>query len=458
MKLLIYIVGSLLLLSCKPAYDLQITHANIFDTKKGIVLENKTILINADTIVAVVESNKSVKAKKTINASGKLVTPGIIDTHIHPMHFFGDYDEAPTYLAEDSLPYLRKKFSDNYLPYGVTTVMIMGQPETWLKPILTWSTHPLPKFTNIYTTGGALISKEERKTYIGHISVESPMAARQKVLDYYKMGIRHVKLYWRLRRPEFEAAYKTADSLEMQVYGHIDNGIMSMDTTLAIGLNNYEHLFTIMHSIAFSQEEEKKFVVGLEAVYGKGMLDSIPFLEGIMNEARFIVDNKSEALDSLLTRLTKERATFSSTIHLFADKFGLTYFADPNNKLAAQISKNKMQHNKDNFKAFMQIVKKVQEKGIKLRIGTDVPNGGKAVLSEQLLLSEYGFSIASIIEISTINGAMSLKMENKYGSLEKGKKADLIIYEKSPFEDYKNFLSSRIIVKDGVILTNPASK
>jgi imidazolonepropionase-like amidohydrolase len=261
-----------------------------------------------------------------------------------------------------------------------------------------------------------------------------------------------------LRRPEFEAAYKTADSLGMQVYGHIDNGIMNMDTTIAIGLKKYEHVFTIMHSIAFSEEDDKKFVGELEAVYGKGRLDSIHFLEGFINEARFIVENKSAALDSLLTRLAKGGATFSSTIHLGAEKFGLTYFANPDNKPDSGLSKERMQHIKDNFKAFMQIVKKVQDKGIKLRIGTDVPNGGKAALSEQLLFAEYGFSISSIIQISTINGAIALNLETKYGSIEKGKKADLIIYDKSPFDNYRNFLSSRTIVKDGVVLINTVSK
>jgi imidazolonepropionase-like amidohydrolase len=59
-------------------------------------------------------------------------------------------------------------------------------------------------------------------------------------------------------------------------------------------------------------------------------------------------------------------------------------------------------------KTFMLLAKKVQDKGIKIRNGTDCPNGGKAALSEQVLLAQYGFSISSIIQISTINGATAL--------------------------------------------------
>ena len=451
MKLLTLILPLLIsLTSCgqTKSYDLAIKNATVFESKSGTLSKNQTILIKAGIIISVTESKKEFSATKTIDAKGKLVTPGFIDTHIHPTDVFGDYNAAPEYLPKDSLLFYRKKLSDTYLPYGVTTAMIMGQPEKWLQPILSWTNNSLPNYLNIYTVGGALISKESRKPYISHITVESPLAAKQKVLEYYNLGIRHIKLYWRLRKPEFEAAFKTADSLGMKAYGHIDQNVMFMDTTLDIGLRNYEHILTLDNSVLHFQNDGKDFSLQMQKYYAP-TTSNFPVVR--LEMFRFIHDNKKAAMDSLIDKLSKSNVTFSTTIHLMAEQFGLTYFS---NTTDTSLSKEQTARCRENFKIFMDYAKQLFNKGIKLRIGTDCANGGKAIISEQLLLSENGFSISAILQISTINGATALGLDTQYGSIEKGKKADILVWDKSPFDDYKNFLAPKTIIKDGVVLRN----
>ena len=451
MKLLTFLLPLLIALtSCgqTKSYDLAIKNATVFDSKTGTLSLNQTILIKAGIILKVTENQKNYSAIKTIDAKGKLITPGFIDTHIHPTDVFGDYNAAPEYLAKDSLLIYRKKLSDTYLSYGVTTAMIMGQPEKWLPPILSWTSNPLPNYLDIYTVGGALISKESRKPYVNHITVENPLAAKQKVLEYYKLGIRHIKLYWRLRKPEFEAAFKTADSLGMKVYGHIDQNVMFIDTTLDIGLRNYEHILTLDNSVLHFQNDGKEFSLEMQKYYGS-TTTNFPLVR--LEMFRFIHDKKQSAMDSLTSKLSKNNATFSTTIHLMAEQFGLTYFF---NKTDTSLSKEQINRCRENFKIFMGYAKQLFDKGIKLRIGTDCENGGKAIISEQLLLAENGFSIPAILQISTINGATALGLDNKYGSIEKGKKADLLIWDKTPFDDYKNFLAQKTIIKDGVVFKN----
>lgn len=104
-------------------------------------------------------------------------------------------------------------------------------------------------YPDIYISGGAFISDEERDPYLGNVEVGNPEAARGKVQDYYDAGIRYLKFYWRLQYPEFEAAFRKATELDMNVAGHIDQNVISIDKTLDLGLRHYEHVHTLAMSI-----------------------------------------------------------------------------------------------------------------------------------------------------------------------------------------------------------------
>jgi imidazolonepropionase-like amidohydrolase len=102
----------------------------------------------------------------------------------------------------------------------------------------------------------------------------------------------------------------------------------------------------------------------------------------------------------------------------------------------------------------MTYTKKLHDAGVKLTIGTDCPSGGKAALSEMILLEEAGVPIADILQIATLNGAQAINLDDKYGTISTGKKANIVLFEKSPFKNPKNFLSEKVIIKDGILYAN----
>lgn len=438
--------------ACQTAkkYDLIIQNAKILDVKTGRFLDNSSILISNGKIEAITD-NINHKAIKTIDAKGKLVTPSFIDPHIHPTDVFGDYEKAPKTLPKDSLKILRKKLSDEYLPYGTTIVMTMGQPENWLNDLLSWQKNPERNYVDFIVGGGALISKDNRKPYIGHTEVITPEKARQKLLEYHSLGISHIKLYHRLKEPEFSTTIKIADSLRIKPYGHIGDfspEYLTIPQTLEKGLKNYEHVALIPNSIITSDEDWTKLETQFKNNFGELNSES-KLIEFFLEQFRFIKENKETEMQSFIKLLKQNDATFSTTLHRLYEQFEPTFFTQ---RKDISLTTKQIERCKENFAIMMNYVKQMHDTGIEIRLGSDMPNGGKVNLSELIILSKYGVETAEIFKIASYNGAKAISIENETGSIEQGKKANFIIWSENPFNNYDNFISPKIIFKDGKIV------
>lgn len=453
MKFKIFFLPILLLslFSCSDnvQYDLVIKNATVLIVETGEKKEQQNILMKDGKIVKITDQ-QNFKFKQEIDALGKLVTPGFIDTHIHPTDVFGDYAEAPLYIPKDSVDHYRQKLSKEYLPYGITTALMMGHPENWLDDIIQWKDGD-SLYTDFLTCGGALISKEEREPYIGHLTLESESLAKDKVIKYHNKGLQHIKVYHRLREPEFSAVIKTADSLNMKVYGHIgdfDPKRFSIQQTLEKGLKNYEHIATLPYSIIRTESEWEKFDTHFESLFGRAnTIEKVlmMFLEAF----RYIDENKSNEVNELIQQLAQNNTTFSTTLGFIHQQFASShYFPLSKNSL----SEEQIKRSKENFGIMMRYLKRMSESGIPIRIATDSKFGGKTLLTELKILSEYGFSTEEIFKIATLNGAQAIGLDKEIGSIEKEKIANLIIWEKSPLDNSENFFSKKTIIKNGTRL------
>jgi len=443
-----------MLFSCNEPkhYDLAITNVKVFNTEANKVISGQTVLINADTIAAVIPAGEKYNAKETIAGNGRLVCPGFIDTHMHLTDILGDFEHAPEYLVQDSIAVYKKRIADTYLPYGTTTIKVDGQPEKWIAPSLDWQNNPQPGFPDIYICGGALISHEDRVPYLGHAEVKDPADAARKVQAYHDMGIRYIKLYWRLRTPEFIGAIKKAAALKMNVCAHLGSAV-TIDTALFYGLRHFEHLFTLEASAPFNTMKEYN---GSISELNKHF-NSKSFMPQQLEIFRYkdsLPDVRAK-MYQLIDEMAADSATLSTTIHMFGSYAGRAYFKSffqtklHTEDVPEPFTDAQKQRLGEDFDILMKYLKRAHDKGVKIVIGTDCMDGGKAMISEMLLMYEAGFPIGDILQIATINGAASTGLGNKYGSIKAGKKADLVIFDKDPYKNYKNFLSEKVVIKDG---------
>ena len=66
-------------------------------------------------------------------------------------------------------------------------------------------------------------------------------------------------------------------------------------------------------------------------------------------------------------------------------------------------------------------------------------------------MTEAGMPAMEAIQTATMGGALLLGLEDELGSIEAGKRADIIAVEGNPLEDIAAMKNVRFVMKDGVI-------
>ena len=91
-----------------------------------------------------------------------------------------------------------------------------------------------------------------------------------------------------------------------------------------------------------------------------------------------------------------------------------------------------------------------------LVVGTDEPVytnllPGFAYHRELLAMTYAGLPPAAVLRAATINGATALGVEDKLGSIEVGKLADLVVVKGNPVDDIKTARNIQFVIKEGVV-------
>ena len=117
---------------------------------------------------------------------------------------------------------------------------------------------------------------------------------------------------------------------------------------------------------------------------------------------------------------------------------------------------------KESHKAQIKSIKQAYQAGVRIALGTDfcgpdiIPHGENAVELE-IFVNQVGMSPSEAIVAATKVGAEALGLEKEIGTLEKGKKADILIVDGDPLE-YITILQKKdkllVIMKEGKIIVD----
>jgi imidazolonepropionase-like amidohydrolase len=95
-----------------------------------------------------------------------------------------------------------------------------------------------------------------------------------------------------------------------------------------------------------------------------------------------------------------------------------------------------------------QFVKQAVDAGVPLLAGTD----DGSLFDEMEAYEHAGVPRQTIIQAATANGASWLGKQGDFGTIQLGKRADLIFVTGDPLESIKNLRNITLVIKDGQIV------
>ncbi|WMN07393.1 amidohydrolase family protein [Marivirga arenosa] len=423
--------------------DLLLNNASIIDVKNDEIIESQFVAIKGDTIFSVggMSELPAFEGNASIDLEGKYIMPGLWDNHVH---FRGGEE-----LIEENRSLLKL-----FPKFGITTVRDAGGDIT--PSVLEWrKTIQNKKLTgpHIFTSGPKLDGPNP--AWAGSIKINNENDIEKALDSLQKIGADYVKMYdGSLTAENFYAIIKAAEKRGLKTTGHMP---MSADLNQAIdlGLDGSEHMYYSMK--ACSPKADSLTELGL----GYGMMEMITdtydeelaknFFKKMASNDVYITPTLY--IGKVLSMLADEDHSSDSLLSDIGPGIQETYKGRIESAKRAKASGSQMRSKVSDLAREM--VPAMVDNGVSILAGSDCGPfnsfvyPGEALWGELFSLSATGLTPSEVLSTSIINGPAYLGLSEFYGSIEKGKVADIIILNKNPLDNLENIRSLESVVLKG---------
>ncbi len=403
---------------------------NVVPMDRERVLTNQTVLVKNGLIAEIGDAGK-VKVPKdavTIDGTGKYLIPGLVDMHTH---LLSDGPEYPDSIAPDELRVM--------VANGVTTIRFMiGTPE--LLSLRARSAKGEIEAPTIFVASPHLTGREQGNNFV----VKTEEEAREAVRKSKAAGYDFIKITTFVPAAIYEAAIDEAAKQKIRVVGHADREYVTAPRAWK-AKQQIEHLDGYMEQILRDDAPMKGSVSDLYMSDPKNWES---------------IDHIDEAKIPIVAKRSVEANPFSNpTQHFFKNSFALprseeSIRAQPDfrfypakvqeqwlnfykrSRLITQVSAERKMKWID---ARNKLIKAIHVAGGKLMAGSDTPEFlwlyGFALHHELKALRDAGIGNYAALAAGTRNPHEFLGTLSKAGTIEKGKRADLVLLNKNPLDD-----------------------
>lgn len=435
-----------------------ITNVTVIDAENG-VRQNQTVVFNGDEIISVAATADAAPAvATTIDGSGKFLIPGLWDMHVHLIY------------EED----LIETMSSLFLKFGITSVRDTGGLMHRVKPVVDIMRKPGALAPRAYFAGPLLdgtfvVYDGESRPEIG-VQNATPEMARARVEDLKVQGVDFIKIYEMVSPDVYAALAEAANDNELPIASHVP---LSMLASRAGPLaDSMEHLRNVELDCASNGAELYEERLSMIAAHTDGpgfelrsSLHSAQRLRAIANHDDARCEQTLAALTSTIQVPTLRLNTLGAMPIFGRDDWDAAV-ADVPGELGVrwrQMTED-WRNNEDRPEPdptfanwSLEMTGRMYEAGVPIGAGTDTPIGiavpGYSLHTELEKLVQAGLPPIEALRAATIRPAEFLRIANEIGTVEAGKKADLVLLEANPLEDISNTRSVHSVVAAGRYLS-----
>jgi imidazolonepropionase-like amidohydrolase len=430
-SILLTLLASVGQTAAPPANTTAFVGVNVIPMDRERVLTDQTVIVR-DGVIAEIGDAKKVRVPggaQRIDGRGKFLIPGLTDMHVH---LFTD-DEFPDALAEDEFKIM--------LAQGVTTIRLMtGTPEQLV--LRAKSAKGEIVAPTIYAASPQFTGRKSNNAYVVTNELEAREAVRQAKADGYD----YLKMTTFLKPEVYEAIIDEAARQNIRVVGHADSRSVGLARALK-ARQQIEHLDSYLEALLPENSPVKGSVSDLY-IYQPKNWESLDVLD----------ENKIPEIARATVRANPYAVP---TLHLFKSTFGMGRTEEsiksqpdlrfyPQKTVDLWVGYNKRYQSQwaspERRAKYVQIrnkiVKAIHDAGGKILAGSDTPEWlllyGYTLHRELRALNEAGLSTYATLAAATRNPAEFFGTLDKTGTIERGKRADLVLLEADPLANIAN--------------------
>jgi imidazolonepropionase-like amidohydrolase len=468
--------------SADQGQTLALIHGHVIDVIQGVVLHDRTITVRDGVIESVSDRIPEPGAEcLVVDMKNQYLIPGLIDAHCHST--LSSEAEFNPFGVSTMMKQIRRNYVQQ-LAQGVTTIRDMGSlPKLLHKNLALIEKGELtgPRvvycnaFTNVYGSHPDLDPSDISMfagitmAFTGNPSFwfKDIPELEKKMRQSLENGASFIKLTMDNRSllcgkgaipvysdEQLKIIFDFARKNDLPVSGHIHTKF-GFDRALQYGMDSMEHAIadawlTDREVLEMAQKNIAivPTLIIAQMLAAEEAFDRIP--DAWRND---FVDHELEVRRQMLNASPDryvEPAIHQKNVEAlqYYRKYGCDDLYNKGKFLARpDLYFNVLLHGPENLR-------KMKEAGIVIGCGTDagVPYVYHGMLWREMeILERTGFSKQEVLRCATLNNAKILRMQDRIGTIDAGKYADMVVLADNPFERIETLRDPQQVIKGGRI-------